>query len=208
MAYNVKFKSGTQEEYNALVTKDEAALYFIKDSQRLYKGDKLYAVGAEASHAFAGLLSPEDKIALDNLIDGNYDERISAIEEDIGEIKKFIENPVLYYGYYLNGHFYADSTYTEELPEEFGHIYVDCIVKGTMYTWNGESFDLCVPEASEDRAGIMKLYGDGGANTDGAMSQKAVTDGVQSIGFALDNEEEDCLIVDLPWDNIHGFYPE
>ena len=39
------------------------------------------------------------------------------------------------------------------------------------------------------------------------MTQKAITVGVQSIGFALDPGEGDCLIVDLPWDDVIGVYP-
>jgi hypothetical protein len=31
------------------------------------------------------------------------------------------------------------------------------------------------------------------------MSQKAVTNGVHSINFALDDQEEECLVLDLPW---------
>lgn len=69
MAQNVKFISvKLQATYNALETKDSLALYWIQDTQRLYKGDKLYGVGLAATSEFAGLMSPEDKKALDALI--------------------------------------------------------------------------------------------------------------------------------------------
>lgn len=38
----VKFKSGTQQQYNDLETKDESTLYFINDELKIYKGSKLY----------------------------------------------------------------------------------------------------------------------------------------------------------------------
>ena len=41
------------------------------DTQRLYKGDKLFGVGLEATQQFAGLLSAEDKKKLDALVAGS-----------------------------------------------------------------------------------------------------------------------------------------
>lgn len=69
MAQNVKFISvKLQATYDALITKDSLALYWIQDTQRLYKGDKLYGIGIAATAEFAGLMSPEDKKALDALV--------------------------------------------------------------------------------------------------------------------------------------------
>ena len=69
MSMNVKFVSvKLQETYDALEAKDSLALYWIQDTQRLYKGDKLYGTGLEATADFAGLMSAEDKKALDALI--------------------------------------------------------------------------------------------------------------------------------------------
>lgn len=69
MALNVKFISvKSQATYDALETKDALALYWIQDSQRVYKGDKLYGVGLAATTEFAGLMSVEDKAKLDALV--------------------------------------------------------------------------------------------------------------------------------------------
>ena len=69
MAQNVKFIAvKLQATYDALATKDSLALYWIHDSQRLYKGDKLFGTGAIATEQVAGLLSPEDYVALKSLI--------------------------------------------------------------------------------------------------------------------------------------------
>lgn len=69
MAQNVKFISvKLQATYDALDVKDSLALYWIQDTQRIYKGDKLYGTGLEATAELAGLMSPEDKAKLDELI--------------------------------------------------------------------------------------------------------------------------------------------
>lgn len=67
MAENVRFYFGAQAKYDALQEKNSLALYFIEDTQRLYKGEILIASGANASALAAGLMSAEDKIRLDNL---------------------------------------------------------------------------------------------------------------------------------------------
>lgn len=64
---NVIFKVGTKAAYDALTTKDENTLYWLSDSQEIYKGSVLYAVGREATDTLAGLLSAEDKAKLDSL---------------------------------------------------------------------------------------------------------------------------------------------
>lgn len=72
MAQNVKFIAvKLQATYDALATKDSLALYWIQDSQRLYKGDQLYGTGLEATTEFAGLMSAEDKATLEALKAGN-----------------------------------------------------------------------------------------------------------------------------------------
>ena len=48
---NVLFKFGTQEQFDTLSTKNENALYWLTDTQRLYKGESLYAVGKDATIA-------------------------------------------------------------------------------------------------------------------------------------------------------------
>lgn len=67
---NVKFYFGTQAKYDALAEKNSLALYFIEDTQRLYKGSVLLATGKEASDMASGLMSAEDKIKLDELVAG------------------------------------------------------------------------------------------------------------------------------------------
>ena len=75
MAQNVIFKFGTQAQYEALIEKNPMALYWITDTQRLYRGEALFAVGVAASESAAGLLSAEDKALLDSMV-GTMDDKV------------------------------------------------------------------------------------------------------------------------------------
>lgn len=65
---NVLFKVGTRAQFDAIVTKNETTLYWLNDTQELYKGDVLFGKGALASETAAGLLSAEDYKKLQELI--------------------------------------------------------------------------------------------------------------------------------------------
>ena len=41
----LKFLVGSQAQYDALQVKDDNTLYFIIDTHRIYRGDKLFASG-------------------------------------------------------------------------------------------------------------------------------------------------------------------
>lgn len=67
---NVLFKMGTRAQFDAIATKSETTLYWLSDTQELYKGDVLFGTGALATQSAAGLLSHEDKKKLDELVSG------------------------------------------------------------------------------------------------------------------------------------------
>lgn len=66
---NVRFYFGLQDKYDALKERNPLALYFIEDTQRLYKGDVLMATGADATSMAAGLMSATDKVKLDSIVE-------------------------------------------------------------------------------------------------------------------------------------------
>ena len=61
------FEVGTRAQFDALKAKDNNVMYWLTDTQELYKGDIRYAVGKEASNEYAGLMSAEDKALLDTI---------------------------------------------------------------------------------------------------------------------------------------------
>ena len=68
---NVLFKAGTKAQFQAIDAKSENTLYWLTDTQELYKGDVLFGTGALATQSAAGLLSSEDKKKLDELVSGS-----------------------------------------------------------------------------------------------------------------------------------------
>ena len=81
-------------------------------------------------------------------------------------------------GYFYQDAFYADLQHTELLDALQGRIYIDA-VSSKLYFYNGHNYEAQktnLPNATADIAGIMKLYDQTGYNTDGAMTQRAITD--------------------------------
>lgn len=66
---NVRFFIlATRAEFDALSTKNPLGVYWIEETQELYKGDILFGTGAYASESAAGLLSKEDYAEFKSLI--------------------------------------------------------------------------------------------------------------------------------------------
>jgi len=112
-------------------------------------------------------------------------------------------NNVILNGYYLNGKFYKDSTYQVELEKDENKIYIDKNAK-QIYIYNDvDSKYHCIDEmiatATDAKAGLTKLYKTSGQNEDGSMTQKAITDGIDDVAFAVDDSDPECLILNKPW---------
>ena len=80
---NVKFYFGTQAKYDALIEKNGMALYFIEDTNRLYKGSVLIASGSTATSMASGLMSSEDKIKLDEIVAGGGLNKLAPVDGTI-----------------------------------------------------------------------------------------------------------------------------
>ena len=61
------FEVGTKAQFDALKVKDNNVMYWLTDTQELYKGDIRYAVGKLANEDNDGLLSSDDKKLLNVL---------------------------------------------------------------------------------------------------------------------------------------------
>ena len=80
MSQNVRFYFGSQNKYDLLPEKNPLALYFIEDTQRLYKGEILLATGTDATSMASGLMSSEDKMKLETLI---ANRNLTAVDSSI-----------------------------------------------------------------------------------------------------------------------------
>lgn len=103
-------------------------------------------------------------------------------------------------GYFHEGAFYKNSAHAELLENIQGRVYID-IVTSKTYGFNGTSYESTVVKATAATAGIVKLYDELGTNTDGAMTQRAVTDELNQK-FEVDfDEESEMLIFDNDFDD-------
>ena len=87
-------------------------------------------------------------------------------------------------GYFKDGEFYRDHLYTKLVQGANQKIYIDLATR-TIYFYDGEGFlstrGEVYGQATEQKAGIMKLYQTTGENSDGAMSQKAITESQKAL---------------------------
>lgn len=99
-------------------------------------------------------------------------------------------------GYYYQGQFYADIEHTVLIDAMIGRLYIEAATS-KLYTYNGVEYTTStasLPNATAEVAGIMKLYDQTGQNTDGTMTQKAITNEL-SEKFEMDVLKEEEMIV-------------
>lgn len=95
----------------------------------------------------------------------------------------------------LNWFFY-DANFTKIIDGKETQIYLD-LQTTTLYYFDGYNFvkiDTSLPTASETIAGITKLYNTVGYNEDGTMTQKAITEELETK-VEVNLKEEDELII-------------
>lgn len=112
-------------------------------------------------------------------------------------VLKSIDN-VIIKGYFYKDNFYADSTHTELITPLTGRIYIDA-VSSKLYTYNGTTYEaqkITLPGATAEVAGVLKLYDRPGQNTDGTMTQKAITDELDDKIEMLVHKDQEMLEFD------------
>ena len=108
-----------------------------------------------------------------------------------GELKYL--DDFVQYGYYYENNFYEDAAYSIEINAYTTRLYVD-LKNSQLYYFDGSDYkklsqDLQV--ASEELAGVMKLYSTTGDNVDGTMTQRAITRELgEKVELTIDAEEE------------------
>ena len=99
-------------------------------------------------------------------------------------------------GYYHEGNFYSDVAHSVELDSFTTNLYID-LKTSQLYFFNGAEYKELnnnLQLASEQVAGVMKLYSTTGENEDGTMTQKAITKEL-SEKFELAIKEEEELVI-------------
>jgi hypothetical protein len=108
-------------------------------------------------------------------------------------------NSLIVKGYFYQGNFYYDAAHTTLLGGMVGRIYIDA-VSSKIYTYNGGGYETpngSLPNATAELAGVVKLYDQVGQNTDGTMTQRAITNELNEK-FEMDViKEEEMVIFDI-----------
>lgn len=97
---------------------------------------------------------------------------------------------------HVTGAFYYDKKLTQEIVNKRENVLYLDIDSSQIYYYTGSQFkqiELGLPTASETVLGVLKLYNNTGDNTDGTMTQKAITNELENINDELDTKVEVSL---------------
>ena len=104
----------------------------------------------------------------------------------------YYASDIIVRGYYFEDKFYSDNNHENLITGSNLKIYVD-ISTSRLYIYNEEQYTIIntVPYASSTNAGILKLYDTTGSNTDGTMTQKSITDQLNTkVSVTVEEENE------------------
>lgn len=107
----------------------------------------------------------------------------------------YYASDIIVRGYYFEDKFYSDNNHENLITGSNLKIYVD-ISTSRLYIYNEEQYTIIntVPYASSTDAGILKLYDTTGSNTDGTMTQKSITDQLNTKVSVIVEEENELAI--------------
>ena len=107
---------------------------------------------------------------------------------------KFIDGTLIK-GYYKNNNFYEDENFEKIVQGNNLKIYLN-IPDNTLYFYDEDGYNVIntQPSATTEMAGIMKLYETPGKNIDGTMTQKAITEEINSKISTSVEEGNELLI--------------
>lgn len=106
-----------------------------------------------------------------------------------------LRNAVIH-GYLNNGQFYQDSNHSAMITPMINKIFIDDNQR-KIYFYNGTSYQniqTTFTNASSIEPGLVKLYATTGQNTDGTMTQKAITDELDLRYKATIDGENELLV--------------
>lgn len=89
---SLKFITGLQSKYDALTSKDEDAIYYISDTQRIYKGNTLYASGIKDIRVNG------ESVKTEEIVDISVPTKTSELQNDSGYIMAGDAPPEVYIG--------------------------------------------------------------------------------------------------------------
>lgn len=85
---------------------------------------------------------------------------------------------IFFRGYFDGKVFWKEEEFVNELEKNINKIYIALNSNNDLYIYNGENYEKLynLPYANSKTAGMVKLYDEVGNNTDGSMTQRAITE--------------------------------
>lgn len=85
---------------------------------------------------------------------------------------------IFFKGYFDGEVFWKEEEFVNELEKNINKIYIALNSNNDLYIYNGENYEKLynLPYANSKTAGVVKLYDEVGNNTDGSMTQRAITE--------------------------------
>lgn len=113
----------------------------------------------------------------------------------VGE-DNLLQNSILQ-GYYKEGEFYKESSYTTKLVGQTNKVYID-IITGKFYYYNNIFLEnkVTLPNASATIPGVLKIYNSQGNNEDGVVTQKFFTEALNGVVLTIDDDDPECLVLE------------
>lgn len=101
---------------------------------------------------------------------------------------------------YVTEKFYKDKNLTQEITDKRENVLYLDIDSSQLYYYTGSEFkliELNLPTASETVLGVLKLYDSVGDNIDGTMTQRAITEELDTKVELSLKEDEELVIFSL-----------
>ena len=183
MANNIIFYYGQQTQFDAVVSKDTNALYFIEDSQRIYKGQVLIADASSNKIEFVGTLpSAADAVEGKIYVVTNEDGSVSMYTKNGAEMAPVSADEVAD-GAIKDLNAFAPGvikTSTGGAAEGDGKIPTVAAVEEAIagQIENSGAFVSVVPSRAEDNSGTVLTF----TSVNGTETPVTITDSPTPIG--------------------------
>ena len=117
-----------------------------------------------------------------------------------GQLEYISESFQQGYWDYITEKFYKDKNLTQEIVDKRENVLYLDIDSSQLYYYTGSEFkliELNLPTASETALGVLKLYDSIGDNIDGTMTQRAITEELDTKVELSLKEDEELVIFSL-----------
>ena len=117
-----------------------------------------------------------------------------------GQLEYISESFQQGYWDYITEKFYKDKNLTQEIVDKRENVLYLDIDSSQLYYYTGSEFkliELNLPTASETVLGVLKLYDSIGDNIDGTMTQRAITEELDTKVELSLKEDEELVIFSL-----------